>query len=121
MTEEQAREIAGQAWCADTTKHKVIDVELGMEFARILKREVGDWENEAKAWLETARQHCKNEEYYRGLVQQIGSLFGEAAYISDDGIKQEDILCAKVPELVKEALEKMKPNLSPLLPRGGYF
>jgi len=128
MTEQEARRIAGQAWCADSTKDKVMDIELAMEFARILKREVNQkedlasgWVDEAKAWLEAARQHCKNEEYYRNLVQQIGSLFGDVAYISDDGSKQDGILCAKVPELVKEALERMNPNLSSSLPRGGYF
>lgn len=57
-------------------------------------------EVERDAWIETASQNQRNTDYYRGLVEEIGSHFGEAAYISDDDSVQEDILCAKVPELV---------------------
>lgn len=57
-------------------------------------------ERERDAWIETAAQHCRNEEYYRGLVVQIGRLFGVAAMTSDDGSVQDHVLCAKVPELV---------------------
>lgn len=56
------------------------------------------------AWYETALQHCKNEEYYRGLVWEIGNLLGEPAYTGDDGIVQQDVICAKVPELVAAEL-----------------
>ena len=59
---------------------------------------------EFKAWRESAAQMSRNAEYYRGLVVKIGEMFGEAAYISDDGSKQQDVLCAKVPELVSAAL-----------------
>lgn len=58
---------------------------------------------ERDAWIETARQHCGNEEYYRGLVQRIGKTFGVAAYTSDDGSVQQDVLCAKVPELAESS------------------
>lgn len=40
MTEQESREIAAQVWCAETTRHKVMDVGLAFEFSRILKREV---------------------------------------------------------------------------------
>lgn len=52
------------------------------------------------AWYETALQHCRNEEYYRGLVRKIGGMLGESAKLMDDGSLGDDILCAKVPELV---------------------
>ncbi len=55
-------------------------------------------------WVETAKQYARNQEYYRGLLVQIGKMFGKKAYISDDGSIQEDVLCAKVPELVKELI-----------------
>ncbi len=57
---------------------------------------------ERKAWEETAAQHCRNEFYYRGLVVAIGELFGIEAKTCDDGSVQEDVLCAKVPELCAE-------------------
>lgn len=55
-----------------------------------------------KAWNETAAQAARDREYYRGLVIRIGNLFGEAAKTCDDGSKSEDVLVAKVPELVEE-------------------
>lgn len=57
---------------------------------------------EADAWMETAKQQLSNTNYYRGLVVNIGEMLGPSAYISDDGSVQEDVLCAKVPELVAE-------------------
>lgn len=40
MTEQEALELAGAAWAKDKAKNKVVDPELGIEFAKILKREV---------------------------------------------------------------------------------
>ena len=56
------------------------------------------------AWYDTAAQMSRNADYYRGLVVQIGKMFGAEAYISDDGSVQDDVLCAKVPELVAARL-----------------
>ena len=55
-------------------------------------------------WYDTAAQMSRNADYYRGLVEKIGKMLGKEAYISDDGSVQEDILCAKVPELVAAKL-----------------
>jgi hypothetical protein len=52
-------------------------------------------------WMETARQHCRNEEYYRGLLDEIGEILGPEAFISDDGSIQQDVVRAKLPELVR--------------------
>lgn len=57
-------------------------------------------EAEVAAWKETAAQFSRGVAYYQGLVTEIGAQFGQAAYISDDGSRQEEILCAKVPALV---------------------
>lgn len=59
---------------------------------------------EPMAWEESARQFARDADYYRGLVVEIGKALGEAAYIADDGTRSEDVLCAKVPELVRAAL-----------------
>ncbi len=55
-------------------------------------------------WYNTAAEMSRNADYYRGLVVQIGKMLGEEAYISDDGSVQDDVLCAKVPELVASGL-----------------
>ncbi|MCK9567707.1 hypothetical protein M0R72_02005 [Candidatus Pacearchaeota archaeon] len=56
------------------------------------------------AWYDTAAQMSRNADYYRGLVVQIGKMLGDEAYISDDGSVQDEILCAKIPELVAARL-----------------
>ena len=74
--------------------------------------QIGELRKERDAWIETAQQHCRNEAYYRGLVVQIGEAIGEAAYISDDGSKQQDVLCAKVPELAIAAIKERDAALA---------
>ena len=59
---------------------------------------------ECDTWKETAEQYARNEMYYRGLVVRIGKMFGKKVYISDDGSIQQDVLCAKVPELVEKLI-----------------
>lgn len=63
-------------------------------------------------WQEIADFHYRNECYYRRLVEEIGKMFGDAAYIADDGTRPGGILCAKVPALVRAAL-----NVEPALPQ----
>ena len=58
------------------------------------------------AWCDTAAQHLKNEDYYRGLVIKIGAMLGPDAYISDDGSVQDSVLCAKVPDLVARLVSR---------------
>jgi hypothetical protein len=64
---------------------------------------------ERDAWREIAAQHLRNEQYYRGLVVQIGEMLGAKAYIQDDGGQSQDVLCAKVPELVQELISECFP------------
>jgi hypothetical protein len=61
-----------------------------------------------EAWKETAAQHLRNEEFYRGIVRQIGEQIGIAARTSDDSSVQDDVLALKVPELVTLAIAKAK-------------
>ena len=56
------------------------------------------------AWLDTAAQNQRNADFYRGLVVEVGEMFGEAAKTSDDGSRQDSVLALKVPELVRELL-----------------
>ena len=64
---------------------------------------------EIENWRETAQRHAGNEDFYRRIVVETGKLLGPEAYISDDGSVQQDILCAKVFELVKKRLEARQP------------
>jgi hypothetical protein len=57
-------------------------------------------EKRAQTWEETACQGARNTGYYRDIVVAIGETIGLQAYVSDDGSVQQDVLCAKVPELV---------------------
>jgi hypothetical protein len=59
---------------------------------------------ERDAWVETAMMFSRNEEYYRGLVEAIGKMLGRDAYTADDGSFSQDVLCAKVPEIVAARL-----------------
>ena len=89
----------------------VLDREICLPHLRLghrkLKSRGRELEAEKEAWKETAAQHLRNENYYRGLVQETGKHFGADAYISDDGSIQQDILCAKVPDLVTRMNERV--------------
>jgi len=90
---ELARQLAAQAWCAPETSSIEMDVRLAEAFASVLA-----------GWLDTAAQMQRNADFYRGIVVQVGELFGTAAKTSDDGSVQEDVLALKVPELVAAAI-----------------
>lgn len=78
--------------------------EQAMRIAQ-LQQESAALREEKANWEETAAQYARNADYYRDLVVQIGKHFGEKARTSDDGSVQDDVLCAKVPELVAELKE----------------
>ena len=63
---------------------------------------------ERDAWMEDCKRHLRNEQYYRGLVLQIGECLGQEVYVCDDGSISQDILCAKVPELVERQLAELR-------------
>lgn len=60
---------------------------------------------ERNNWIESAMMFSQNEDFYRGLVVQIGEMFGDAAKTSDDGSLQQSVLALRVPELVAELLQ----------------
>ncbi len=86
----EARQLAEQCWRDPDTKHKVMDPVLCESVA-----------NRIANWMDTAAQNQRNTDYYRGLLERCGKAIGESAYIADDGSKSEDVLCAKIPELVE--------------------
>ena len=60
--------------------------------------------SERNHWADAAARFSRNEDYYRGPVEQIGEMVGEDAYTADDGVVHDTVLCAKVPELVKDII-----------------
>lgn len=57
-------------------------------------------ERQRESWIETARNYARGSDYYQGLLDQIGEMFGVTARTSDDGSVQDSVLRARLPELV---------------------
>ena len=57
-----------------------------------------------QGWEATATEMSDGVDFYRGVVHEIGNMFGLRARISDDGSIQEEVLALKVPELVQELI-----------------
>ena len=70
---------------------------------------------ERDAWRMDAGEMLDNRNYYRGLVTQIGNLFGIESRTQDDGGIVEDVLCDKVPELVSRKIQSLESKLSQAL------
>lgn len=88
---DEAREMAAQCWCDPETSRVEMDPILAEAIAKRIE-----------AWMDTAAENGRNVEYYRGLLEQCGETIGREAYIQDDGGVVEDVLCAKIPELVEK-------------------
>ena len=91
MDMQDFRGMAAQCWCAETTKHLVMEPALAEEFARLLGN-----------WIDTAAQAYRDIDYYRGLLDQCGEAIGVEAYTADDGMVHLEPLRAKIPELVRK-------------------
>jgi len=88
---DEARALAAQCWCDPETENREMDATL---CDAVAKRIV--------TWMQTAAQNQRNTDYYRGLLVQCGKTIGDRAFIADDGSRSEDVLCAKIPEIVAE-------------------
>jgi len=91
---EEARHIAAQCWCDPETEDRVMDPVLCEAVSRRISN-----------WMDTAAQNQRNTDYYRGLLVRCGEIIGKRAYVADDGTISEDVLCAKIPELVEKAFQ----------------
>jgi len=87
---DEARQLAAQCWCDKETENKIIDPKLADAVAKRIA-----------VWMDTAAQNQRNTNYYRGLLVRCGEAIGDRAFIADDGIRQEDVLCAKIPEIIE--------------------
>jgi len=88
---DKARIAAAQCWYYEETKHKEVDIVL----AEIIARRIA-------YWMMTAVENQRNADYYRDLLVQCGESIGDRAFIADDGTRSDSIICAKIPEIIKE-------------------
>ena len=77
----------------------------------LLESQIVSAERQRDNWMETASQHSRNQEFYHGLVTDIGNMFGLVARVADDGTICEDVLALKVPELVAKLIIKSEETL----------
>lgn len=85
---------------------------------RQVRSMISECERSAKFWEDEAGRFCRNETFYRGLLEKIGNLFGKEARTSDDGSVQQDVICLKLPELVEKRLHF---SLVPSLPKSAEW
>ena len=88
---EEARVVAAQCWCDERVKNREMDADL----AEVIAEKIA-------AWMEAAAQNQRNTDYYRGLLEQCGKTIGDRAYIANDGTRMDNVLCAKIPEIIAE-------------------
>ena len=86
---EEALMLAAQCWCDPETESRVLDAALAEAVAKRIAE-----------WMKTAAQNQRNADYYRGLLEQCGRSIGNRAFTADDGSHSEDVLCAKIPEII---------------------
>ena len=89
---EGARQLAAQCWRDPETIHIIRHISLCEAVAKRIAH-----------WMEIAAQNQRNTDYYRGLLVKCGEAIGDKAYIADDGTRSEDVLCAKIPEIIDAA------------------
>lgn len=88
---EESRMLAAQCWCDPETEMKEMDATLCEAVAKRFA-----------LWMQTAAQNQRNTDYYRGLLEQCGKTIGDRAFTADDGTMSNDVLCAKIPEIIAE-------------------
>lgn len=91
---DEARQVAAQCWCDDDTKDRVMDTVLAEAVAKRIA-----------AWMDTAMQFNRNEDFYRKLLDECAENLGplrDRAFIQDDGGIVDSPLRLKIPGLVGE-------------------
>ena len=108
-----ARFAVGQGWCTPDTERVEMNPPLAEAISQSVARPLSFWYN-------IAAQHHRNEEYYRGLVRRIGTMLGAEAYRADDGSQSDDVLCAKVPDLVAALVARVPAVETPTVEPAGH-
>lgn len=80
----------------------------------MLEARCDEIQRQRNLWEEDARQYCINADYYRSIVVAIGEMLGQEAKLRDDGSTALDVLCAKVPELVRNYIKNAESTAEKL-------
>lgn len=88
---DEARQLAAQCWCDPETSDKVMDPALCEAVAKRIA-----------AWMDTAAQFARNEDFYRGLLDECAKSLGPDVFKADDGSIMDSPLRLKIPSLVSE-------------------
>ncbi len=70
---------------------------------------------ERDGWKDIAEMHCRNEEYYRAKLTACGLACGNDVYVCDDGTVTNEVLRAKVPEVVLANAKEHRADLGHIL------
>lgn len=76
--------------------------EAGYIAVIVAARKYIDSGQDPDSWQARGLEYYNGMRYYQGLLDSIGEKLGKRAYIADDGSVQQDVLRAKVPELVAD-------------------
>jgi hypothetical protein len=57
-------------------------------------------------WMEAAKQHCRNEEFYRAILDECAVYLKPEVYVSDDGSVQDEPVRLKIPELIGQKIRE---------------
>lgn len=74
--------------------------------------------SERDAWEETALQAQRSAGYYRDLIVKCGKSIGIDAYTDDAGEEHDEVLCAKVPELVDRLCSQRSAMMTRCVAKG---
>lgn len=58
---------------------------------------------QAEGWMESAASFSRGQDFYHGLITEMGEVIGKPAYTSDDGSIQQEVLALKVRDIVLDA------------------
>lgn len=87
---EEARAIAAQCCCDSKTKN----LEMNSTLVENVAQQIANW-------IETAAMYGRNANYYHELLARCGKAIGNRAFIADDGTRNQDVLCDKIPEIIE--------------------
>jgi len=90
----EALEEAVQCWTDEGTKDILIDMRIAAAVATRLAE-----------WMKVAERGFRGAEYYQGLLDQCGRHIGVEAFTAEDGTVQQEVVAAKLPELVKDLVD----------------
>ena len=88
---------------------------------KALRSQVADLTRERDGWERSAGEFCRNQTFYRDLLDKTASHLGPDVFVSDDGSVQDEPLRLKIPEMVadltrrvEEADERYRPVVDAL-------